>query len=265
MFDFNLFPNIESIVDYKVINTFRVEELLLLGSSDLKKLNLIEYSNDLLLSKVMQKFEELTHLTITTQVLREAFKDFAFHQNLKELVLGFTQNEGFEDICDSLKEIAIKCPKLKRIWVFSAIILKNISEVKQFFLKLEAFPSLKRMDITLMDETDIQTNQWFSFELFEGFPQKLTQLSFYLYDKPLNESVLKDIDIYLPKLQEFCFYSPLKTDSKGLTEMADILSRLSTLQTIKLRFRRDVDYQPIKAMIIEKCLKIKTIELFSSN
>ena len=50
-----------------------------------------------------------------------------------------------------------------------------------------------------------------------------------------------------------------------MTQMVDILSRLSSLQTIKLRFKPAVDYQPMKDMIITKCPKIKTIELLSDN
>ena len=64
-------------------------------------------------------------------------------------------------------------------------------------------------------------------------------------------------DIYLPKLQYLNIKSPLKTDTKGMTQMADILSRLSRLQTIILRFKPEVDYQPMKDMIIEKCVKIQ--------
>ena len=168
-------------------------------------------------------------------------------------------------MCDSLKQIAIKCPKLKKIALNSIIVLKDISEVKQLFQLLKAFPALKRLYIMWRDATGLQSsNQWFSFELFEGFPQQLTHLFLVFYDKPLNESVLKDIDIYLPKLQELSFYS-LTTDLKGMTQMAHIMSRLSSLQTIKMWFKPEVDYQPMKALIIEKCLKIKTIELSSDN
>ena len=135
--------------------------------------------------------------------------------------------------------------------------------MERLFQILKAFPSLKRLYIILFDRTGLQTvDQWFSFELFNGFPQQLTHLSLGFCEKPLNESVLKDIEIYLPKLQELCFHSPLKADPKGMTEMADILSRLSSLQTIRLRFDREVDYQPMEDMIIEKCLKIRTIEPF---
>ena len=155
-------------------------------------------------------------------------------------------------MCDSLKQIAIKCPKLKRIIMNSIIVLKKISDLKQLFKLLKAFPSLKRLHINLMNKTDLQTNQWFSFELFNGFPQQLTHLYLCLCESPLNESILKDIDIYLPKLKYLEIRSPFTTDSRGMTQIIDILSRLSSLQTIRMRFSREVFYRPMEAMLIVK-------------
>ena len=263
--DYNLFPNIESIEEFRVLYAVAVEEWLNLNSlNHLKELEIyIDVNKEHLLPKVMKKFEKLTHLTLRLRnnSLSKAFKDFPFHQNLKDLFISFGFNQDFEGMCDSLKQIAIKCPKLKKIVLNSIIVLKNISEVEQIFRLLKAFPSLKRLEISLVDETGLQsTDQWFSFELFKKMP-KITHLCLHLYCKSLNESVLKNIDIYLPKLQFLDIKSRFTTDSRGLTQMADILSRLSKLQTIKLRFKHEVDYQPMKAMIIEKCLKIKTIEL----
>ena len=268
--DFNLFPNIESIVNYNVTET-GVEKVLQLNSlNHIKKLELcIRYNNELLiLPEVMQKFGQLTHLELIVKIcgLNKVFKDFPFNQYLKELIISFQDNQDFEEICDSLKQIAIKCPKLKRIALDSIIILKNISEVKQLLQLLKAFPALKRLDIGLRIETDVclDINQWFSFELFKELP-KITHLDLNFYNQPLNGEKKKDIDIYLPKLQFLSIYSRLKLDMKGMTQMADNLSRLSSLQSIRLWFEHTVDYQPIEDMIIEKCLKIKTIKLLSHS
>ena len=265
VFDFNLFPNIETIDEYRVVDPFRAEKLLQLNPlKHLKKLVIgIYMSNEHFLPPLMQKLQNLTHLNLwlITRALNKAFEDFPSLQNLRDLFITFVDNQEIKGMCDSLKQIAIKCPKLKRLVLNNSIVsLRNISEVKQLFQTLKAFPSLKRLYIILMDRTGLQTtNDWFSFELFKGFPQQLTHLSLGFCEKPINESILKDIDIYLPKLQYFVFHTPHKTDTKGMTQTADILSRLSSLQTIKLEFEEGVDYQPIKAMIIEKCLKIKTI------
>ena len=264
VFDFNLFPNIETIEEYRVFESNGTEEFLQLNPlNHLKKLEIAIYVNkEHFLPQLIQKFQKLTHLNLwlITRSLKKAFKNFPSHQNLKDLFITFVDIQKIKRMCYSLKQIAIKCPKIKRIVLNSTIVLKNISEAKQLFQVLKAFPSLKRLYIILMDRTGLQTtNDWFSFELFNGFPQQFTHLSLGFCEKPLNESVLKDIDIYLPKLQYLHICGPLMTDTKGLTQMADILSRLSSLQTIKLEFEEGVDYQPIKAMIIEKCPKIKTI------
>ena len=51
------------------------------------------------------------------------------------------------------------------------------------------------------------------------------------------------------------------TDLKGMTQMVYILSRLSSLQTIKLRFKRKYNNRWMETMISKKCPKIKTIKL----
>ena len=261
VFDFNLFPNIETIDEYEMAE--RVEELLQLKSNNLKNLIvIIDLNKEHLLPQVMQKFQKLTHLTLglSTNAVNKAFKDFPIHQNLKALhLMNYFRDKEFEGMCDSLKQIAIKCPKLKKIKLFPDF-LKNISEVTQLFQLLKAFPALKRLNIGFSSETEftLDINQWFSFELFKELP-KITHLSLNLNRKPINESILKDIDIYLPKLQYLQIKSYFLTEPKGMTQMADILSRLSSLQKIKLRFGPEIDYQPMEDMIIEKCLKIKKI------
>ena len=277
VFNLNLFPNIESIDEYSVVKPIRVEEVLQLKQiNHLKKLEfVIDLSKEHLLPQVMQKFQKLTHLTLKlrTDELNKTFKDFPFHQNLKDLkisfgvkydfLINFDYFQDFEGMCDSLKQIAIKCPKLETIEFYSTIRLKNISEVKQLFILLTTFPSLKRLKICLKYETflNLDIHQWFSFDLFKELP-KITHLSLRFYGKRVNESVLKDIDIYLPNLQYLEIISSFKGTPEGLTQMTDILSRLSRLQTIKVRFHNQVDYKPIRAMFIEKCVKIKIITLY---
>ena len=153
VFDFNLFPNIESIncmIDMKQI---KVEEVIQLNPlKKLKKLKIgIEVNKEHLLPQVMQKFDKLTHLSLKliTESLNKVFKDFPSHQNLKDLFISFRVNQDFEGMCYSLKQIAIKCPKLKRIVFSSLIVLRNSSDVKQLFQLLKAFPALKRLNISL--------------------------------------------------------------------------------------------------------------------
>ena len=75
--------------------------------------------------------------------------------------------------------------------------------------------------------------------------------------------ILKDIDINLPKLQYLEIKDKFNTNPKGVTQMADILSRLSRLETLKLNFKSGVDYKRIEEQITKKCRKIKEIEIKS--
>ena len=98
----------------------------------------------------------------------------------------------------------------------------------------------------------------FSFELFKGF-ENITHLRLCL-DETSNESTLKDIDINLPNLQYLEFEYRFDTNPEGVTQMADILSRLSRLETLKLKFKSGVDYKLFK-QITKKCGKIRNIEI----
>ena len=97
----------------------------------------------------------------------------------------------------------------------------------------------------------------FSFELFKGF-SNITHLTLRL-DQTSNESILKDIDIYLPKLQYLGISVRFDTTPEGVKRMADILSRLSRLETLIYWDKIGVDFKPIEEQITEKCRKIKKI------
>ena len=54
-------------------------------------------------------------------------------------------------------------------------------------------------------------------------------------------------------------WNKFDTTPEGITQMADILSRLSRLETLKLKFKKGIDFKPIEEQITEKCKKIKEI------
>ena len=86
------------------------------------------------------------------------------------------------------------------------------------------------------DENNIDVNQLFSFELFQGF-ENITHLTLSLnWRQYLNESVLKEIDINLPNLQCLRIENEFFSTPEGVQQMADILSRLSNLETLTLKF-----------------------------
>ena len=132
---------------------------------------------------------------------------------------------------------------------------------------MKSFPALKRLKLCLIlvynkVEDNIDVNQLFSFELFKGF-SNITHLSLTLDSRHLfDESILREIDIYLPKLQYLEFNYRFLTTPEGVTQMADILSRLSRLETLKLKFKSEDNLkETIEEQIIEKCRKIKEMKI----
>ena len=141
----------------------------------------------------------------------------------------------------------------------------NISDIRQLFSHLKAFP-LKRLNFRFFsvdneEEEEEDVNQLFSFELFKGF-ENITHLTLYFnLSQTLKESILKDLDINLPNLQYLEISNIFDTTAEGVQQMADILSRLSRLQTLKLKFKSGVDFKPIEEQIPKKCRKIKEIKI----
>ena len=91
-------------------------------------------------------------------------------------------------------------------------------------------------------ENNFDFNQIFSFELFKDF-SKYNSFDSLVSPriKPksntlgvsLKESILKEIDINLPKLQDLKIINQFDTTPEGVTQMADILSRLSRLEILE--------------------------------
>ena len=71
----------------------------------------------------------------------------------------------------------------------------------------------------------------------------------------LKESIVKDTDINLPKLQYLEIKNTFDITPEGVQQMADILSRLSRLETLKLKFKSGVDFNAIEEQITKKCRK----------
>ena len=163
--------------------------------------------------------------------------------------------------------MANKCRNLKSIGCGFYINDQN-SDIRQLLSHLKAFPALKRLDLLLSlvrNEEEEDVNQLFSFELFKGF-SNITHLSLrfgLLWLQTLKESILKDIDIYLPNLQYLEMKDIFLTTPEGVQQMGDILSRLSRLETLKLKLKSGVDFNPIKDKISEKCKKIRKTEIYS--
>ena len=74
----------------------------------------------------------------------------------------------------------------------------------------------------------------------------------------LPEFILKDIDINLPKLQYLC----LNFELKATKWTADILCRLTKLQTLELYVENDEFVPMFVSQLQQKCKSIKSIKIY---
>ena len=78
-----------------------------------------------------------------------------------------------------------------------------------------------------------------------------------------KETTLKDIDINLPNIQYLVFDNRFRINREKVNQMADILSRLSRLQTLKLKITSDLSDNEIDELFREKCKKLQFFEINS--
>ena len=171
--------------------------------------------------------------------------------NLKHLI-HFEFHIGFGIInkrfCGLLKQMANNCLNLKSLNCNFTI--DQNSDIRQLLSQWKAFPALRNWNLFLLfgineGEDNINVNQLFSFELFKVFTN-VTHLRLQFEDEiTLKESTLKEIDINLPNLQYLEIKNKFNTTPEDVTQMGDILSRLSRLETLKLKFKSGVDFKPI--------------------
>ena len=265
----SLFPNIEQVkIDYVSFDSFIPEVKL----AKLKKLEVeFDQGQEYMLQTVIDNFPTLTHFKVVFNHPSDEnaiYKSLKNISNLKHLIhfkfhLRLVNNNV--RFCDLLKQMANNCRNLKSFNFRFIINDKNIrnKEIIKVFSELKAFPALKRLKLGLYfaDEVeDIDVNQLFSFELFKGL-SNITHLTLRsVRSQTMNKSILKDIDINLPKLQSLRIDHPFDTTPEEVTQMAKILSRLSRLETLKLKFESGVDFKPIEEQITKKCRKIREIK-----
>ena len=158
--------------------------------------------------------------------------------------------------------MAKKCQKLKSIECGFDLSSDN-SNLGLLLSSFEAFPALKRLDLSIhyngFEYFDI--NQMFSFEAFKSL-SNITHLSLnfraFSHIIKLGANILRDIDIILPKLQYLNIINTFDVTPEEVTQMADILIRLSRLQTLKLHFnKRKIYFKEIEVKIREKCKKFR--------
>ena len=259
--DYNLFPNIEELISYDKENIKLVLPHLKL--KQLKKLKIdLKEGEEYMIKTFVETFPTLTHLDYN-YFSRDSdlnYSSLNYISNLKNLIhFGFDyylSELNTKLFCDSLKRMANNCQKLKSIDCCFKI--NSNSFIKQLFSTFEAFPALKRLNVRFhCFEEDFNTNKWFPFEAFKRL-SNLTHLTLQ-FPCHINLNYFKDIDIKLAKLQYLNFKTPIIGTLEDETQITDILSRLSRLQTLKLVFFRFVNFDEIKMR--EKCRKIRTIDI----
>ena len=261
--NFSLFPNIEKFVcgyhDYS-----RVKQVL--PQLKLKKLTKLtmDIEEEEVVKTCVDTFPTLTHFDLDFYSENSIYSSLDYISDLKHLIhFGFRSfSEVNKLFCDSLKRMANKCQKLKSIKLRFDITSDN-SDIRQLISTFVAFPALKRLNLKFCSE-NVDLNELFSFEAFKDL-SNITHLtiSLHLYenDFTIKANILTDIDIYLPKLQYLEFKDKIDATPEEVTQMADILSRLSRLQTLKLVFIEGIDYNEIEVKIREKCRKIRTFDI----
>ena len=238
--------------DIHQLNFLQLEELVV---------TVIE-GNEELFREVLQKFNKIRHLGLYLNTnndisIYNAFRELPVLPDLIDINIWPRGRPRSVFILNCLKQIAKKWPNLKRIELFN-IVLEHISDFEQLMSLLKAFPHLKRLDISLEPNSGLEFDKIFSFE---NFPQELTHLTLNFNGKALNVFHLRDIDIYLPKLQYLHIRSKIITNEVGVTYMAGILCRLSFLQTIKLWSNCGLISELMNAKITKNCRKIRKIDV----
>ena len=257
---FNLFPNIEKL------KVFGSELELVYPHLKLKQLTdltvILFDGQDHLVKTCVDTFPKLKHfrLHIWSQNSDSIYSSLHYISKLKHLIelsfRGFTENKLF---CDSLKVMLKKCRKLKRIKCEFKII-SNKSDIRQLLSPFEALPTLKRLYLSIQGRFHVlHDKKIFSFEAIKGL-SNITHLTLEFDFVILKEMSLKDIDNNLPNLQYLVIDNYFSLNQKEVTQLADILSRLSKLKTLKLRIDSELNENEIEVIFREKCQKLQTFE-----
>ena len=266
--NYNLFPNIESLnVSYDNGLKLVFPQLKLKKLIDLTLV--LNRGEEHLVKTCVDSFPTLRyfHLQIWFENSKSIYSSLDCISNLRHLIyFGFTQFLGQNNklFCDSLKRMTNKCQKLKRIECSFEVTSEN-SSITQLFSAFAAFPALKRLSLRFYRSYDMDSdiNEVFPFEAFKSL-SNITHLTLQ-FSHYFTFKFFKDIDIHLPKLQYLVFKGEITATSEELTQMADILSRLSRLRAISLVFTEELNYEEIELKIIEKCRKIKVIDISDND
>ena len=257
------FPKLEEL---KIENTVYSNDLLSIRFNSLKKLDVfitdISESPETFEKNFKQFIENnkrLTHLTILLYLNNENLLDSVFKYILQLDQLVYLNIGGHQlsimDIIVNLRQLSDKCLKIKSLCLCSSVYrynnIESLDQLKSLMTEVNKFKALERLGFRLNLE-DYEHLKLFE-EYFNGL-QSLTHLTI-IYNNRMAKDLLKDIDIYLPKLRVLCVtYAPIEVSEQTVNSLA----RLSRLES--LRF--NVNNESIRDLIIDKitknCTKIKS-------
>lgn len=199
----------------------------------------------------------ITHLNLFCQNLREESqfrKLLKAVSKLKELVhfstgtCPFRINEKQFD--KELRRIALNCSHLKSVCLTYGIERYKQSTAEIDLSSLKLLPNLSRLEITVYSHNFLKPEQ------FNGF-HKLTHLKLLLAKlRTVDEDILHEFDINLPNLKSLYIHRRFRATERT----ADILSRLSGLESIRLQIRDESIRSMIKNKLIDNCKHIKDIQ-----
>ena len=246
--DYNLCSDIKKITElYLKPESNKLFSRLKLNK--LKKLEVkVRFGEEEMLRTCIDAFPTLSHFWVNRFggfSSNQSSRIFELTSNLKNLKHFCFRNVNIKNIkhfCDLLKRMAKNCRKLKG-FEFGFEMKFDNSELRQFLSVFVAFPELRRLNLYIKRcrSMNFDINQLFPFEALKE-NSNITHLILDI-DDYINLNFLKHIDIYLLKLQYLEIISIFDTTPEGVTQITDILSRISRLQTLKLlNLRKNVDY-----------------------
>ena len=219
----------------------------------------IEHLNSF--QEFVENNKSLTHLKLylvlrDENVLQFLFKQISRLTELIELKVKMHYNMTYIWLIDALKQISMNCSNMRSLKIDR--IYTEFSETESIFKELKNFKRLQRLTIN-----DIWYHSGIELILNNCFKQmeNITHLRLGFYnsnDFLIKETLLSDLNQYLPKLQTLVIKNKIEL-SIG---MADILSRLSYLESIELNVTDQLTASTIETKIMEKCKRIKSIELY---
>ena len=265
-FDQSFVQTLSPIKELKLKNVCSMKDEEISFLKTVKGLNIVTidiYDPDINdLENFVENNDRLKCLNIFSHNLKSdkisvAFDHISKLQNLVEF--GFYNYDGFDYkvLINGLIQMSRNCPHLKMIGLRFGFNESNKSKIDYLFSSLRRFKQLRKLRLSLFnDNNDMKTQflELFSCSALKGL-EKLTYFYLRLNTVAIDEKILTDIDVNLPNLQ----YLRLDHAINHTEWSADILSRLTKLQSIYFSPKNESFRKLMEEKLIQNCRKIEII------